>query len=94
MSGLCKKISVISIIFLIFIICVGTISAEDSSDVGNDTLNETFNVKTYTDLQEIINSTEDGSEIELMKVTGMIQVLTMNHLSTEFPFQKILLLQV
>ena len=65
MSGLCKKISVISIIFLIFIICIGTISAEDSSDVGNDTLNETFNVKTYTDLQEIINSTEDGSEIEL-----------------------------
>lgn len=66
MTGLFKKISIILFILIIFIVSIASISAQDdNNDTNNDTFLEDVNVKTYTDLQENINATKDGAELEL-----------------------------
>lgn len=66
MSGLHKKISIILFILLIFILGLGSINAQGNDTILNNASDiEEIPVKTYTDLQDKIDSYEDGSEVEL-----------------------------
>ena len=61
-----KKYSIILLILFIFIINISSIYAQDTNTTNNDTLEvEEISVKPYTDLYNKINSSDDGSTIDL-----------------------------
>lgn len=62
MTNFIKRSLVIFAFLLLILLGAGSIQATDVDDVG---LNDTSTVKAYTDLQDIINDTDDGSTVVL-----------------------------